>query len=76
MADTAGIGTVGFLVGGGKSMDVGGRRPIRLLRPSNHPLPIVLSPSLSRLLADSSRGEADFGFAASAVLVVGVATDF
>lgn len=77
LADTAGIGTVGFLVGGGKSMDVGGRRPTRLLRPSNHPLPtVIFTPPVSRLSADSSRGEADFGFAASAVFVVGVAADF
>ena len=71
--DTAGIGTVG----GGKSMDVGGRRPTRLLRPSNHPLPaVIFTPSVSRLSADSSRGEADFGFAGSAVFIVGVAAVF
>ena len=73
LVDTAGIGTVG----GGKSIDVGGRRPIRLLRPSNHPLPaVIVTPSVSRLSADSSRGEADFGFAGSAVFIVGVAAVF
>lgn len=78
LADTAGIGTVGFLVGGGKSMNVGGRRPTRLLRPSNHPLPtVIVTPPLSRASADSSRGEADFGLAAAgAVFVVGAAADF
>lgn len=78
LADTARIGTVGFLVGGGKSMDVGGQRPTRLLRPSNHPLPaVIFTPPVSRLSADSSRGDADFGFAArGAVFVVGVAADF
>ena len=77
MADTAGIGTVGFLVGGGKSMDFGGRRPTRLLRPSNHPLPtVIVTSSESRLSEDSSRGEADFGFAGSAVFIVGVAAVF
>ena len=77
LVDSAGIGTVGFLVGGGKSMDFGGRRPTRLLRPSNHPLPtVIVTSSESRLSEDSSRGEADFGFAGSAVFVVGVAAVF